>query len=131
MPKAIRIPINYVGVFVFSMHVLTKYRKHGTALILRMLHNVCTLHALLVVTMVISPEVKALIRSIAAGRQTRSLWRIAGLIGGVALPPIAIAFSLVTYPLFSLYSNYKERFITVKLFLILFAVVYMGRTGSI
>ena len=31
MPKAIRIPINYVGVFVFSMHVLTKYRKHGTA----------------------------------------------------------------------------------------------------
>ena len=128
MPKAIRILINYLGVFVFTLHALTQYGKHRTAPILRMLHNALTLHAVVVVMMVVSPTFKAFIEGI-AGKQTRSTWQIKGLTGGLGTPMIVIAFPFVTYALFSLHTGYKERLITIKLVLISMCTVFMGRMG--
>lgn len=129
--KAIRMILNYAGVFAFSTYVRARYGRYGTAPILRMLHNALVLHALVVVMMAVFPPVRSVIEGVLVKPDIvmKSPWRISGLTRALGTPVIAMMFPFVSYLAFSLYSDYKERFIAVKLLLILAAVIHMGRSG--
>ena len=123
--KAPRMIINYVGVFVM---VLWALRRFGRARVLRMFHNAVLLHALVVIGIALIPPFGTAVAAFAGG-VTKSSFQISGLTRGLALTSIVMMFPFVTYPLFAMLEGYRERYIYLKLALILWATLYMGRTG--
>lgn len=123
--KAPRMIINYVGVFVMVFWAL---RRFGRARVLRMFHNAVLLHALVVIGIALIPPFGTAVAAFSGG-VTKSTFQISGLTRGLALTSIVMMFPFVTYTLFAMLEDYRERYIYIKLVLILWATLYMGRTG--
>ena len=123
--KPPRTLVNYIGVFVCVTYAL---RRFGRARTLLMFHNAVFLHAVIVLGMAFSGHFKDLVASLFGG-VTKSTFQISGLTRSLALTSIVMMFPFVTYPLFAMLENYRERWIGFKLIAILGATFFMGRTG--